>query len=390
MKKFSLFIFFLFVLITSACFTQNSAQTNNGEAIDFSLPHPEGKFGVGRQLIHLSDESRNNREIAVWIYYPSKEKQKSSAEKILPDVWGNSYKTLLDKRLGHTASNALVNAKTFAKTGADIIQNNETFPVLIFAPGANWLPTDYSLTIENLVSYGYVILAFASSPLSPVVQLSDGKFAESPRVNDETYKIVSDDFRFIANQIEKLNTDNSLKIKGRLDVKKISAFGHSIGGAAAISAATDMPQILTAINLDGDFSGETANAQPTQEILYLTTEPPNLNGAPIETWDSDRSETRRKLVWEKINANSQRAFHVRLATMFHTNFQDVAVLPPTSMPENLRQNRFGKIEGTKGIKIVNDLILNFLEFKFQRRSLDDFLNLEKQYSEIRIENKKNK
>lgn len=388
MKKFSLSIFVLFTLITSACYTQNSAQTSNSDEIDFSLPQPEGKFGIGRQLIHLTDESRNNREIAVWIYYPTKEKQQNLTEKILPDAWGNKYKNLLDKRLGINASKALVNAKTFAQTGADISPNNETFPVLIFAPGANWLPTDYSLTIENLASYGYVVFAFASSPLSPVVQFSDGNIVESPRVNDETYKIVSDDFRFIANQIEKLNTDNSLKIKGRLDVKKIAAFGHSIGGAAAISAVTDMPQILTAINLDGDFSGETVTAQPTQEILYLTTEPPDLNGAPIESWDNDRSETRRKLVWEKINANSQRAFRVRLATMFHTNFQDASVLLPTSMPENLRQNRFGKIEGAKGIKIINELILNFLEFKFQRHSLDDFLNLEKQYSEIRFEIKK--
>jgi predicted dienelactone hydrolase len=390
MKRLYLSIFFLFALITSGCYTQNAAQTNNSDEIDFSLPQPEGKFGIGRQLVHLTDESRNKKEIAVWIYYPTKAKQQTSTEKITPEAWGNSYKKLLDKRLGNTASKALVNAKTFTQTGADISPNNETFPVLIFAPGANWLPTDYSLIIENLVSYGYVVLAFASSPLSPVVQLSDGKIAESPRVNDETYKIVSDDFRFIVTQIEKLNNDSSLKIKGRLDLKRIAAFGHSIGGAAAISAAADTLQIITAINLDGDFSGETANAQPTQEILYLTTEPPDINGAPIESWDNDRSETRRKLVWEKINAASQRAFRVRLATMFHTNFQDAATLPPTSIPENLRQNRFGKIEGARGIEIVNDLILNFIEFQFKRRSLDDFLNVEKQYSEIRFEIKETK
>jgi predicted dienelactone hydrolase len=375
------------VLIVSACFSQKSQSAENLSEINFALSRPTGEFGTGRQLIYLSDETREKREIAVWVYYPAELKDKTLSENVLPAEWAAGYRNVMEKRLGGSASTALLSAKTFTQNESPAAAGKETFPVLIFAPGANWLPTDYSSIIEELTSSGYVVLAFAASPLSPIIRYSNGNMVESPRVDEATYKVVTDDFRFIAGQVDKLNQDSTLKINGRLDITKIGAFGHSIGGAAAIAAAADNPKIAAAVNLDGDFAGETLNANPAQPIMYLTTEPPNLNGAPIEQWDEDRSEMRRKNVWEKIKSRSQSAIRIRAATMFHSNFQDAALLPADSMPEKLRQNRFGKIEGARGVKVSTELALVFFNAHLKAGSAKVFLKIAERYPEIRIESK---
>jgi dienelactone hydrolase len=381
----------LFVFFIWSCSAIKSQSTERTVAVDFSLPRPTGNFAVGRQLTFLSNNtssnSENPREIAAWIYYPAEASKKTSEEQILPEKWAERYRISFEKRLGKSAADALLSLKTAAKTDAEPESSKNSFPVLIFAPGANWLPTDYSAIIEDLASHGYVVIAFASSPLSPVIQFSGGKIVDSPRVSEETYGIVSGDFRFIANRIERLNQDSSLKIKNRLDLKNIGAFGHSIGGAAAVSAATNNPKIIAAANLDGDYSGETINAQPGQSILYISTEPPDIAGAPIEKWDEERNEIRRKGIWEKISQKSKAAFRVRTAKMFHSNFQDAAMLPPVSIPENLRANRYGTIEGERGVRLINELVRAFFDSQLRAKPIDDFIKIEKKYSEIRIENK---
>ena len=379
-----IFTAIIFISITNACFATNSQTSETLVAVNFSLPKPAGKYGVGRQLTFLSDENRK-REIAVWIYYPADALKNLSEEPILPQKWAEGYRNSLEKRLGKSAANALLSAKTNSKTGAEILSAKEIFPVLIFAPGANWLPTDYSATIEEIVSYGYVVVAFSASPLSPVVLKSNGQIVDSQKVDDSTYALIAEDFRFIANQLEKLNQDSSLKIKGQIDLNKIGAFGHSIGGAAAVLAASGEPKIKASANLDGDFAGDSINAAPAQAILYLTTEPPNLSGAPFEKWDEDRSENRRKGVWEKIRANSVEAFRVRMAKMYHSNFQDAALLPPDSIPENFRKTRFGAINGKRGVELTTKLLIEFFDSQLKSSVSDKFAEIEKQNLELKVE-----
>lgn len=382
------------VLITSNCFSQNlSSETESTSEINFSLPKRTGKYAVGRQLTYLTDENRTNspinndkREIALWIYYPAGVSKQSAEELILPTAWAEQYRGLMEKRLGKSAANALLSLKTDAQTNALIASNKNSFPVLIFAPGSSWLPTDYSSIIENLAADGYIVVAFAAASLSPVILFPNGSITNSARVDNSTYGLIGADFSFICNQLEKLNQDPSLKIEKRMDTSKIGVFGHSLGGAAAILGAANNDKINAAANLDGDFSGDAENASPKQAILYITTQPPSLTDeTPIENWDEERNEIRRKGIWEKLNTQSTNAFRVRIAKMFHTNFQDAAILPANSMPENLRNNRYGSIDGERGVKLTINLLSAFFNAQLKSEPINNLLEIEKTYPEIRIE-----
>lgn len=71
--------------------------------------------------------------------------------------------------------------------------------------------------------------------------------------------------------------------------------------------------------------------------------------------------------------------------MFHSNFQDAALLPVNSIPEKLRSNRYGSIDGERGIKLTTDLLLAFFNTQLKAAPISKFLEIEKTYSEIRIE-----
>jgi hypothetical protein len=109
-----------------------------------------------------------------------------------------------------------------------------------------------------------------------------------------------------------------------------------------------------------------------------------VNGAPVEQWDEDRSEVRRQRVWEAVKAKSQKTFRVKVPAMFHSNFQDAALLSPDSMPENLRKNRFGKIDGLKGVNLSKELLIKFFEAELNGIQPDEFFAVQNKYPEIKI------
>ena len=45
--------------------------------------------------------------------------------------------------------------------------------------------------------------------------------------------------------------------------------------------------------------------------------------------------------------------------MFHTNFQDDALLPASAMTRKQRKNRFGTIDGARGLDLTTRLLASF-------------------------------
>jgi pimeloyl-ACP methyl ester carboxylesterase len=65
-------------------------------------------------------------------------------------------------------------------------------------------------------------------------------------------QIMADDSSFVISQLQEMNEGKIESIfKGRLDLEKIGAIGHSVGGAVAYNLAINDPRVKAAINLDG-------------------------------------------------------------------------------------------------------------------------------------------
>ncbi len=243
-------------------------------------------------------------------------------------------------------------------TGAGLAPGSR-FPLILFAPGAAQLPTDYSILLEALASNGYVVAALSPNETGSCA----GPGGQSGASDFE--KVSLD----LLAMLDRLAAPSGHPLAGRLDIGKIAAFGHSRGGAAAVLAAARDPRILAAINLDGDFAGATAEARPVQPILYLTSDPEERTGLSRLFGSAAKDETRRADLWRQVGSRSTHAVSLRIKGSRHLTFTDIALAPPQSVSPRNREARLGSISGPRALAITNNLAVAFLEHHVRGKGL---------------------
>jgi dienelactone hydrolase len=129
-------------------------------------------------------------------------------------------------------------------------------PVIVVCPGRGTSRHYYTTIAEDLASHGYAVIG-VDSPHSGLVVYPDGRYvAPNPRYKpsaelmsgpyekvdeffSEAASLGAQDVAFVLREIEHLNTVDG-NLAGRLDLKRIGIFGHSLGGRiAGASAGSD-------------------------------------------------------------------------------------------------------------------------------------------------------
>lgn len=347
--------------IAAAACTAEVPDTATTGRVDIVTPVPEG-HGIGRAPLQWTDDSRSDagtasgkRELAGWLYYPA-EGAPVDGGIALDGAWAQAYRPTLERRIGARAADAMLRARWHAATRPAA---EGRFPVLIFAHGYRQLPTSYNAVVESLVARGYVVLALASPGLAEVVPLPGGRLAPHLPLGDASYDTMARDIASAVAGLPALDVAEGQAFAGHLDLSRIGAFGHSLGGAAAVLAAARVPAIRAAANLDGDHAGAAAVEQPRVPLLYVTSQPPNRPAAPMSDWDDESNEMRRERIWRNLASRSPDAQRVRVGGLFHSNFQDEALLPASAVPATLRASRFGSIDGARGLDLTARLLAGF-------------------------------
>jgi pimeloyl-ACP methyl ester carboxylesterase len=349
----------------AACSVQSAPEVVGPVATPVT-PVPQG-HGVGRVAVAWTDAARNEadtpsgkRELHGWMYYPAAQAGEDGGV-ALDGAWADAYRPLLTRRIGPSAADAFLQMRWHAGEGVAAAEGR--FPALVFAHGYHQLPTSYTTLIENLVARGYAVFAIAAPGFAEVVPLGDGRIAPNQPLDDDGYAKFARDIASAVAELPKLDATSGMPFAGHLDATRVGVFGHSLGGAAAVLAAArtpaGVPTIAAAANLDGDYAGASATAQPRVPLLYVTTQPPNRDASPKSSWDDEKNEIRRDGIWRGLADRSPRALRVRVAGMFHANFQDEALLPVDAIPKKLRGTRFGSIDGARGLELTSKLLAGF-------------------------------
>ncbi|MEO5798866.1 MAG: hypothetical protein ABIZ70_04530 [Gemmatimonadales bacterium] len=329
-----------------------------------ALPAWRGGFDVGRERAAWTDSSRN-RTLLVTTYYPALILDTTRQEVIAGDsVDAILHRDELARKLGPAAASGLLALHTRAVTGAALAPWDERFPVLLFAPGAGWLPGDYSSLLEGIASHGFVVIAVAAPGEAGTMRMPNGEIAR-PRVPDDgMVSRLSTDLAFLHQRLVALDTAVDSRFSQRLALGSVGVFGHGVGGAAAVRAAARDTTLSAVANLDGDlFLGfeKTVIGQP---ILFATTEPLAMARVPVDRWSEDRSERRRGEQWDELSGGSRRPERVRLPGMHQWNFLDAALVPSRAMAPGRRRPRFGNIDGARGLALAVDLTSQFFRDAF--------------------------
>jgi pimeloyl-ACP methyl ester carboxylesterase len=247
----------------------------------FQLPTPTGPYAIGTQVIplvnpHPSDPSfaqhDGSRPLMIQIWYPAAPSKAPRA----------SYRTLAETTL---LSSYQTVVPTHTRWSAPLPARTEPFPVLLLNPAYQGRRTYYMYLVEDLVSYGYIVVGVDHPGITGPIAFPDGHVSNpepDPRFNfdilslpqlrtrgAELQAIQVDDDRFVLDQIDRWNQDPSNFFFHHLDTDRVAALGHSIGGSVAAEDCLDDPRFKAAFDMDGSFWGPVLHAGIATPLMMI-------------------------------------------------------------------------------------------------------------------------
>ncbi|ANE52546.1 alpha/beta hydrolase family protein [Flavisolibacter tropicus] len=385
MKKLTRIVTLTIWVVLSGCHSEDSAAQYFDKNISpFQVSNNPGNYSVGRVWEHWRDPQRKERELSVFLYYPlANANQQPLQQPVLPtEAWQRQHFEAMASKLGGWAANKMAQATFTGTSQKEKVQ--EKHPVILFSPGMGWLPTDYSELILPLVRKGYIVVALAGQPVSQAVQFPDQSFGQWTGGRIDRYALQAEDMLFAVQQLERLNKNSSWPLAAALDLEKVAAVGHSISGAATLLTGSKSAQIKALVNLDGDVIEAAKSAQPTQPILYITTQPDDVEDLAVEQWGTERNEKRRDGQFEFNSAKAATTIRLKVPGMLHGDFLDAAHLPMDSIPTKYR-NRFGPIGGKKAGELTVNAVTTFLNTIFFKQT--DWAAFQANYKNVLIQMK---
>ena len=325
-----------------------------------TLPAPTGPHAVGRTTYRWIDTARpegmtdapdDQRAVVVHIWYPAE--ADGDAASYLPDVQELRPSLAASSEFGWLKAWAVTRVHGYSRSAAPVAGGQAAYPVLVFLPGNRTNAGLYTTLLEELASHGYVVAAIDHPYDVEAVLLPDGLtavFAEhrwpAPVAGTEAalsafyrerVNVRAEDAVFVLGQLERLNTETSGLLAGRLDLTRVGVLGHSVGGVAAPRACQMDTRFAACVNLDGlagtlPFYADETGRGPAQPFLLLTKPMPQPSEADLARWGLTRSE------WEALAAGTEAELKALLGTVAggstrvtiadarHESFTDTPVL----------------------------------------------------------------
>jgi len=273
-----------------------------------TLPAPTGNYPIGTRVRHLTDGSRQDpvkprmhREIMVQFWYPTNHR-KGEKESYLPDprfgeVLIQQQYYLQDKALltswKHLKTHAFKNAQP---------DHAQLWPILLLEPGLGMPRENYTAFCEDLASHGYFVAAI-DPPRGGLTLLPDGQVlsAGDDAANNDPNKLDGKVAEWAGDMSFVLSTLSAESKKWSIDVKKVGALGHSMGGSAALQAAQSDSRVVAALDMDGT-GGVTGLDQGAKKPMVFLKSNPNYSDADLAKLHRTRAQ------WEAMGKNGPKMF----------------------------------------------------------------------------------
>ena len=232
----------------------------------------------------------------------------------------------------------------------------------------------YSAQIEDLASHGYIVLGIDHPYESLGVVYPDGRIAryseekrpkqDSPNFHEEFIRFYRQrvDWRaadavFVLNQMKKLDEGKiASQFRVRLYLKRVGAFGHSVGAVAAANFCQSDQRFKACLGLDGkvnslpffpasDSPGSVGKG-PDQPYMSLEKALPEPTEKQLAEWKATREGVERSRLQmrvreaELLKTVKSGSYRVTLRDATHQSFSDEPLILPFGPKEpNLRRTQ---------------------------------------------------
>ncbi len=256
------------------------------------------------------------------------------------------------------------------------------YPLILFSHGATGILESNTSSCEELASNGYVVAAIAHPYLAMFTrnlengritladseylkQVMTGNGSDDPahekmilEASREWLKIRTADMNFVLDTLLEKQKSGEEGPCSRIDSEKIGLFGHSLGGATAVSVARQRDDIDAVIDLEGTMLGEYAGYE-NNDYLFLkeTYSVPILDINSRKIYDEAQSDPDRQYVNFYVVGHAADGREVVIDGAGHLNFTDLPMISPI-LGKLLGS---GDVDAKKCIEKIDSLMLNYFD-----------------------------
>jgi dienelactone hydrolase len=384
----------------SCCLAVALASPNAAESQarrESQLPVPNGEYSVGRTTFEWTDVARadpenpgGHRQLVVWLWYPAAPWGGAEAAEWMPAAWGEAF--WADFAKAHPdvadglASHPSAAIRTHARTDSPPAPGPAAYPVVLFAPGLGTTPLEYASLVEDVVSHGYIVAGIVPTYVAAATVFDDGRVVkgrdpmapltargrsrptteQAMRRYEELATLVSNDLSFGLTQLAKVNADERSPLKGRFDLARVGALGHSLGGAAVVQLAVDDARVRATFDIDGSPIWRTTNPAIGKPVLVLSAAATNVG-------------------YDNVLRGAEPGRHLRLAGSSHTFASDLRLMP--FQPEQVRHPApgSGAIQPARALAITAAYVEAFFDQYLKGRAGALLSGPSRDYPEITFE-----
>lgn len=212
--------------------------------------------------------------------------------------------------------------------------------LLLFSPGFVLPRFGYSAELQAIASWGYTIISVDHTYEALAVQFPDGHIAFSTVSNSTIYdplvSIRVADLRFVLESV-KAREVPALQYFN-LNTNRVGIFGHSLGGATAMSALVNDTRFAAGANHDGAIYGDVLNLGTSAPVLLM--ESTGNNQTQIPSWYD---------VWQRLRGWG---LQLEIKPSTHSTYTDLPLITKTlgaSLPGLLGED---PIDGARAFELV--------------------------------------
>ncbi|RYP59599.1 hypothetical protein DL769_008464 [Monosporascus sp. CRB-8-3] len=327
-----------------------------------ALPPPTGQYHVGPSK-HVIEHFNPNHPVApdgvttsllATIYYPTlREPTPCKAPYLSPEI-----ASLYEDRWNFTAGTLSSLTSTLQEDAPFLgrAAGRSSYPTLIFGPGGGGPPVEsYTILLSELASHGYTVVGLDHPHEQPFVRYPNGTvvyglpldFNYTMEIIEAIYKTRLEDTSAFLDSFPALVEE----LNAPFNTTHFAAFGHSLGGAAAVESLYGDDRLLSAINMDGMFFGRPALNTSEADV----GKPSFLFGMEIHTGEDENHD----ITWgtfPRWQTDYWRKLPVTGAV--HIDFSDVAFWATVGESDA----PVGSVPGARQVEIVNTFVKAFLDY----------------------------
>jgi dienelactone hydrolase len=383
------------IVLLLFCFAISGQAQQAAEACPFTpIPAPTGTFPVGTFILPIQKLHGTGSSRRVQFWYPAQASGKTELVGYVPDP-----KTLevfrAEKFLQQPdcVFDNWAKLKTAALDRAKPMHDGKKFPFVVISPGAGMPRSAYTIYAQQLASDGFVTATVDYGAYGFLVS-GDKALEEGPKEdNEQNFGLVAEDW---AAHISELLDEISGKapadkfereISGIIDLKRIAAIGHSLGGEASLFACANDSRVRACMDADGGLDGSKLAASGIKSSALILRSHPLYSAADLAK--RHRTQEEFDKMGKKSLAETQALFNlpgedawvISISGTGHLSFSDAPYTMPTTI------SRFGGtiIDPARLFAIVIHLTESYLRHQFdsgQPFRIDEFPELNLQVARV--------